>query len=359
MVAERLDSLAPAAAFRSAAEDFPYVAKTRVETLQFNIGRLCNQACRHCHVDSSPARSGAGDNASGELVDGVLELLRREPGLETLDLTGGAPELNPHFRRLVAGARALGREVYVRHNLTVQFEPGQEDLPRWFAAQGVVLFCSLPCYLEENVDAQRGGGVFEKSLEGLRRLNAAGFGGGGPLELQLVYNPLGPNLPPPQAALEPDYRRRLGEDHGVAFDRLLTITNQPIHRFRQALVRSGELESYLLLLKQSFNKATLDRLMCRRAVSLRWDGRLYDCDFNLVQDLPLKGPGGAAMTLEDLLEAPAGLRLFDELAVTVDQHCFACTAGAGSSCGGSLAAEDLAVVEAPRNRLSCSPNFEV
>ncbi|RMH02902.1 MAG: radical SAM/Cys-rich domain protein [Planctomycetota bacterium] len=352
-----------APAFRSAAEDFPYVAKAKVETLQFNLGRLCNQACRHCHVDSSPARSGPADNASGRLIDEVLELLRREPGLRLLDLTGGAPELNPHFRRLVAGARELGRTVYVRHNLTVQDEPGQDDLPKWFAAQGVELFCSLPCYLEENVDAQRGDGVFARSIAALRRLNAAGYGRGDGRVLNLVYNPLGPSLPPPQGALETDYRRRLGEHYGIVFDRLVTITNQPIHRFRQALERRGELGGYLRLLKDSFNKATLAGLMCRTAVSLRWDGRLFDCDFNLVQDLPLIGPAGRPLTLSELLADPTGLALFDELPVTVDQHCFACTAGYGSSCGGALAADDDGAAatadEVPGHRLACGPNFEV
>ncbi len=353
------DGAAPV--FRNAAEDFPYVAKAQVETLQFNLGRLCNQACRHCHVDSSPARSGPADNASGALIDQVLELLRREPGLQVLDLTGGAPELNPHFRRLVEGARALGRTVYVRHNLTVQEEPGQDELPRWFAAQGVVLYCSLPCYLEENVDAQRGDGVYHKSLAALRRLNQAGYGRGQGLELKLVYNPLGPKLPPSQGALELDYRRRLGEDHGVVFDQLLTITNQPIHRFRELLDRTAQLDPYLRLLKDNFNKATLGGLMCRHAISLRWDGRLYDCDFNLVQGLELRGPEGGAMTLEDLLAAEEGLSLFQELAVATAEHCFACTAGCGSSCGGELSAEpeSEAEDELPSHRLSCAPNFEV
>jgi radical SAM/Cys-rich protein len=351
--------------FRSAAEDFPYVARARTETLQFNLGRLCNQACRHCHVDSSPARSGPEDNASAALVDAVLELLRRDPGLEVLDLTGGAPELNPHFRRLVEAARGMGRTVFARHNLTVQEEPGQEDLPQWFAAQGVVLFCSLPCYLEENVDAQRGGGVYAKSLAALRRLNAAGYGRGGGLELRLVYNPLGPKLPPPQAALEADYRERLDADHGVVFDQLLTITNQPIHRFREALERSGEYESYLRLLKDSFNKATLDGLMCRRAVSVRWDGRLFDCDFNLVQDLPMRLADGREARIEDLLALEDGVAALDGMAVTTEPHCFACTAGAGSSCGGALAEEaarGAGEAEAPAARaarLSCNPGFEV
>jgi radical SAM/Cys-rich protein len=316
---------------------FPPIRKSAVDVLQFNIGRLCNQACRHCHVDSSPDRTGPEDNAPAEVVDGVLELLRRSPGLSTLDVTGGAPELNPHFRRLVAETRRLGRTVLVRHNLTVQFEPGQEDLPEFFAEQGVELFCSLPCYLEENVNAQRGRGVYAKSIEALRRLNAAGFGRpGGGLRLHLVYNPLGPTLPPPQDALEASYKHELRTRFGIEFDRLAAIANQPIHRFREDLARHGRLDGYMNLLRENFNVATLPGLMCRNSVSVRWDGRLYDCDFNLVQDLPLRGPDGREWLLTDLLAAGAGA--LAALPIATDQHCFACTAGCGSSCGGALVA---------------------
>lgn len=314
---------------------FPAIGKGPVEVLQFNIGRLCNQACRHCHVDSSPKRSGPEDNASPVLIDQVLALLDREPGLRTVDITGGAPELNPDFRRLVEGARARGREVLVRHNLTVQDQPGQEDLPAFFAAQGVTLFCSLPCYLEENVDTQRGRGVYDASIEALRRLNQAGFGvDGSGLELNLVYNPLGPSLPPEQQGLEADYRRELQERFGLVFTRLLTITNQPIHRFREDLERQGRLDEYAALLRDNYNPDTLPGLMCRSAVSLRWDGRLFDCDFNLVSDLPLRDARGRALTLADLLGA--GVGALEGLSIAVDQHCFACTAGCGSSCGGAL-----------------------
>lgn len=316
---------------------FPPIVKLGARVLQFNIGRLCNQACRHCHVDSSPKRSGPEDNASAAVVGAVVELLRREPGLSILDLTGGAPELNPHFRGLVKAARALERTVFVRHNLTVQFEPGQEDLPQWFARQGVVLYCSLPCYLEENVDAQRGNGVYERSIEALRKLNAVGFGvPGRGLELNLVYNPLGPTLPPEQAALEADYHRELRARFGIEFDRLLTITNQPIHRFREDLERSGRLPAYMDLLRASFNAATLPDLMCRDTVSVRWDGTLHDCDFNLVLGLPLRDGARAPMTVFDLV--PAGTASLAGRPIAVDQHCFACTAGCGSSCGGALVA---------------------
>ena len=207
---------------------FPLIHKRRVELLQFNLGRLCNQACRHCHIDASPTRSSPAENASSQLVDDVLELLERDPGIATLDLTGGAPEQNPGFRRLVRGARQLGRTVFVRHNLTVQYEPEQEDLPEFFAEQGVVAFCSLPCYLEKNVDRQRGNGVFERSISALRRLNAVGYGEPeSGLDLNLVYNPAGASLPPRQDALEADYRRELDSRFGIRFSRLFSITNQP------------------------------------------------------------------------------------------------------------------------------------
>jgi len=315
---------------------FPAIHKTKVEVLQVNIGRLCNQACRHCHVDSSPARSGAEDNASAQWIDQVLALLSQEPELYTLDITGGAPELNPGFRRLVAGARAMGRQVLVRHNLTVQEQPGQEDLPAFFREQGVTLFCSLPCYLEDNVNQQRGPGVYDSSVQGLKRLNQQGFGlAGNPLELHLVYNPLGPTLPPEQEGLERDYKRELLARFGIVFTKLLTITNQPIHRFRQDLERKGELDAYAHLLRENFNPATLPGLMCRNALSVRWDGRLFDCDFNLVSDLPMRDQNGKELLLQDMLEA-GGLKALQGASIAVDQHCFACTAGCGSSCGGAL-----------------------
>ncbi len=316
-----------------APKHFPPLLKGKVDTLQFNIGRLCNQACQHCHVDSSPKRSGPEDNASGEVIDQVLELLQREPALLTLDITGGAPELNPHFRRLVAGARALGRRVLVRHNLTVQFQPGQEDLPEFFLEQGVVLFCSLPCYLEDNVDAQRGNGVFQHSIEALQLLNQIGFGVQPERELNLVYNPRGASLPPPQGPLESDYRRELKVRHGIRFSALLTLANQPIHRFRKELKRRGKLQEYAQLLRDNYNSATLGGVMCRSAVSLRWDGDVFDCDFNLVQGFPQQDGHGRALTITDLLEGTGWLM---GNPITVGSHCFACTAGSGSSCGGAL-----------------------
>lgn len=313
---------------------FPALTRGRTETLQFNLGRLCNQACLHCHVDSSPARDGAHENASAELVDDVLRLLERAPSLRTLDLTGGAPELNPHFRRLVEGARTLGRTVYVRHNLTVQGEPGQADLPTFFARNQVAVWCSLPCYLENNVDRQRGRGVFARSLDALRALNAAGYRESSGPDLVLVYNPQGPSLPPPQPALEADYRRILRDDYGIEFRRLATITNQPIHRFRDDLARRGALHEYQDLLVENFNPSTLDGLMCRSALSVRWDGRVYDCDFNLVQDLSAADVDDVPLTLAGLLER--GTDSMEAAPIAVASHCFACTAGSGSSCGGAL-----------------------
>lgn len=317
---------------------FPKIHKKRVDVLQFNLGRLCNQACRHCHIDAAPHRSDRKENATAELIEEVLELLARYPQLTTLDLTGGTPELNPGFRRLVRGARELGRTVFVRHNLTVQGEPNQEDLPDFFAEQGVTPFCSMPCYLGENVDQQRGPGVFERSIDGLRRLNAAGFGiPGGDLDLNLVYNPVGATLPPLQSGLEEDYRRELSTRYGVVFSRLFSITNQPIRRFRRELERQGQLEEYLAMLRESHNDQTLAELMCRSAISLRWDGRLYDCDFNLALDLPLRGPDGCPWTLRGLLDHARGTTSLQGLPIAVGPHCFACTAGCGSSCGGALA----------------------
>jgi radical SAM/Cys-rich protein len=299
---------------------------TRVDTLQINVGKLCNQACRHCHVDASPKRT---EIMTRETVDLCLDAVRRL-SIGTVDVTGGAPELNPSFRHLVAGARALGARVMVRHNLTVMFEPGQEDLPEFFRDQGVALVSSLPCYLEENTDRQRGRGVYAKSIEALRRLNAVGYGvEGSGLQLDLVYNPVGAHLPPSQAALEADYKRELAARHGIVFDRLLTITNMPIKRFLEDLRRSGNEERYMAKLVEAFNPAAVPSLMCRNLVSVDWTGRLFDCDFN--QMLELGVAPDLAQTIDALdLESFAGRR------IVTDAHCFGCTAGAGSSCGGAV-----------------------
>lgn len=296
----------------------------RTTTLQVNVGRRCDLACHHCHVEAGPKRR----EALGEaLAARVLEVLARSPGVATLDLTGGAPELNPHFRGLVRGARALGRRVIDRCNLTVLFEPGQEDTADFLAREGVEVVASLPCYSADNVDAQRGKRVYERSLAALRRLNALGYGGG--LRLDLVYNPLGASLPPPQAELEADYRRELGA-LGIRFDRLLTITNMPIKRFARALARRGESEAYLSLLVNHFNPATVDALMCRSTLSVAYDGQLYDCDFNQALALPLAGRRATLFEVDDVAA-------LDGLPVATAPHCFGCSAGAGSSCEGALA----------------------
>jgi radical SAM/Cys-rich protein len=288
-----------------------------------NVGKRCDLACHHCHVEAGPKRREALD---GKLAAKVLEVLARNPALDTLDLTGGAPELNPHFRELVRGGRALGRRVIDRCNLTVLFEPGQEDTAAFLAREGVDVLASLPCYTPSNVDAQRGKRVYERSLAALRRLNALGYGDG--LRLDLVYNPLGPSLPPPQAQLEVDYRRELSA-LGIRFDRLLTITNMPIKRFARDLARRGESEAYLSLLVNHFNPATLDALMCRDTLSVAFDGQLYDCDFNQAQGLPLAGRPCSLYEVDDVAS-------FEALPVATAAHCFGCTAGAGSSCGGAL-----------------------
>jgi radical SAM/Cys-rich protein len=269
----------------------------------------------------------------GETVDAVLEALRATRA-STLDLTGGAPELNPHFRRLVREARALGTRVIDRCNLTVLSEPGQQDLAAFLAEQRVEVVASLPCYLEDNVDAQRGKGVYTASVQGLLALNALGYGAGdGALVLNLVYNPLGPSLPPPQAALEADYRRMLGERFGIRFDSLLTLANMPIQRFGSTLISKGTFAGYMGLLKGAHRDENLDAVMCRDLVSVDWQGWLYDCDFNQMLGLPLRAGGRARTHVRELAaNALAGLP------IVVRDHCYGCTAGQGSSCGGALAA---------------------
>ena len=313
-------------AFALAAHGLPALARGETTTLQVNVGLRCDLACHHCHVEAGPKRSEALDE---RLAARVLEVLARNPQLGTLDLTGGAPELNPHFRTLVRGARALGRRVLDRCNLTVLFEPGQEDTAEFLAAERATVLASLPCYTSGNVDAQRGKNVYARSLAALRQLNALGYAQPGTgLTLALVYNPVGAFLPGSQAQLEADYRRELGA-LGVAFDRLLTITNMPIKRFARELAREGKHAEYMALLVSHFNAATVDVLMCRSTLSVAWDGSLYDCDFNQALALPLYGPR-SLFELSDLRELSGS-----EIATAA--HCFGCTAGAGSSCGGALA----------------------
>ncbi|MCW5892948.1 MAG: arsenosugar biosynthesis radical SAM protein ArsS [bacterium] len=300
-----------------------------VGTLQVNVGKVCNQACHHCHVDAGPTRT---ERMSADVAARVLHVLECSPAVAVLDLTGGAPELSDQFRGLVVGARRLGRRVIDRCNLTILEQPGQEDLAAFLAAERVDVVASLPCYGPDNVDAQRGRGVFARSIAALRRLNALGYGRPGTgLRLDLVYNPLGPRLPPPQAALEADYRRELGTRFGIVFDRLLTLTNMPIARFAADLARRGEAAAYLGLLVNHFNPQAIGGLMCRSLVSVAWDGRLHDCDFNQMLSLPLGAPAARTIWDVDDLAALAGAP------IATAAHCVGCTAGAGSSCGGALA----------------------
>lgn len=300
------------------------LARARVTTLQLQIGRRCDLACLHCHVEAGPKRSEAMDRRG---IERVLELLARNPQVETLDVTGGAPELHPEFRFLVGAARALGRRVIDRCNLTVLLEPAQEDTVAFLAEHGVEIVASLPCYDAANVDRQRGRGVYERSVEALKRLNALGYGAS--LRLDLVYNPQGATLPPAQDELEARYRDELATRHGVVFHRLLTLANLPIRRFRHALERDGALDSYYELLAGAFNPATVPGLMCRHLVSIAWDGRVFDCDFHQMTELPPPGPIRTIWDADDL-GALTGA------AIATAPYCLGCTAGAGSSCGGAL-----------------------
>ena len=310
--------------------DFPRVARRALETLQVNLGYRCNQACLHCHVNASPDRK---EMMSRATIDQVLQVLSVRK-ICTLDVTGGAPELNPHFRHLVSGARSAGVRVIDRCNLTVLNEPGLEDLADFLAIERVEITASLPCYLKENVDRQRGDDVFESSILALRKLNALGYGtDGGDLVLNLVYNPLGPSLPPAQDALEATYKRELAKRYGIVFHRLYTLANMPIARFGSTLVSQGKFAGYLALLKSAHDSANLDGLMCRSLVSVDYRGFLYDCDFNQMLGIGIVAPDRPRMHLTDLLAAKLEGR-----SIAVADHCYGCTAGQGSSCTGALAA---------------------
>lgn len=300
---------------------------TALEILQINVGKLCNQTCAHCHVDAGPTRT---EIMTQETVDAVLDVLRRYPKIATVDITGGAPELNPCFEYLVEQARALGRHVMDRCNLTVFFVRGKERLPEFLRDHQVEIVASLPCYLEENVEAQRGKGVYGRSIQALQRLNGLGYGRqGSGLILNLVYNPVGPKLPPSQAELEQDYRIELGRRFGIEFNKLCTITNMPISRFLEDLHRSGAYEQYMELLVASFNPAAVQHVMCRNLISVGWDGKLYDCDFNQMLELPLHR--GLPTTIKEF-----DLAALERRRVVIGEHCYGCTAGAGSGCGGAL-----------------------
>jgi radical SAM/Cys-rich protein len=307
---------------------FPKVRRGRLDTLQINVGYRCNQSCLHCHVGASPHRT---EEMSGDVVGVVLQFLERKR-VRTLDITGGAPELNAHFRRLVTAARNMAVRVMDRCNLTVLEVPGQEDTAEFLAAQQVEIIASMPCYLEDNVDRQRGKGVFDGSIRSLKHLNALGYGrDGSGLVLNLVYNPQGPSLPPPQAALEADYKRILGESYGVTFNRLFTLANMPIQRFGSTLISKGEFEDYVDLLRHAHLDTNLDGVMCRNLISVDWQGLVYDCDFNQMLGLPMTRGTRGAVHLSDLLNED-----IDGNPIRVAGHCFGCTAGQGSSCGGAL-----------------------
>ncbi len=320
--------------------DFPPLLRSAMITLQVNLGYRCNQSCSHCHVNAGPNRTEMMDSQTLELVVEVLR--RRRPG--TLDLTGGAPELHPRFQELVKAARDLGIEVIDRCNLTVLLEPGYEDLPRFLADNQVGITASLPCYSEANVDGQRGKGVFEKSILALQKLNRLGYGRG-KHSLNLVYNPTGPFLPPPQGQLERDYKERLQADFGIVFDNLFTITNLPISRFGAVLLAQGQYRDYMTLLKDNFSAGNMETVMCRTLVSVDWQGYLYDCDFNQMLNLPMATNTNAAPAAEsDQLIAAADARHLKDLlsddfcgeSIVTGEHCYGCTAGQGSSCGGAL-----------------------
>jgi len=309
-----------------AAHGLAPLVRVPLSELQVNVGRLCNQACHHCHVDAGPKRT---EIMSGETMARILAWARKAR-IGHADITGGAPELNPGFRDFVDGFLAAGAAVTSRCNLTVLREPGQEDLAAWYARRRVRLVCSLPCYTRDNVDAQRGDGVFTRSITALQRLNEAGYGHDDALVLDLVYNPGGAFLPPDQARLEADYRARLGADFGISFSRLLALANLPINRFRHAIERDGKLAGYEALLRSNFNPETVPGLMCRHLVSVDWLGRVYDCDFNQMLDLPLGAREPRYLWDTDAAD-------YGGQAVALGEHCFGCTAGAGSSCGGALA----------------------
>jgi radical SAM/Cys-rich protein len=308
--------------------DFPAIRRRRLETVQVNVGYVCNQSCLHCHVNAGPTRT---ESMTRETADAILAYLEAS-GASTLDITGGAPELNPHFRHLVGCARVLGARVIDRCNLTVLLEPGQEDLAAFLATEGVEIVASLPCYTAELVDRQRGAGVYDKSIEAIRRLNALGYAREGTgLTIDLVYNPQGPTLPPPQARLEADYKRILGERFGIAFNRLLTLANMPIQRFGSTLVTKGQFNAYMELLRGAHREENLDGVMCRSLVSIDWQGYLYDCDFNQMLGLALAAAGRARTHVSQALG-----RDLEGNPIVVRDHCYGCTAGQGSSCGGAL-----------------------
>lgn len=308
--------------------DFPPLNRARLQTLQVNLGYRCNQACLHCHVNAGPTRT---EQMQLETVDAVIDFLR-ETDLSILDITGGAPELNPHFRYLVEAARRAGLHVIDRCNLTVLNEPGQETLAGFLADQGVEIVASMPCYLEDNVDGQRGDGVYRSSIRALHTLNALGYGQpDSGLQLNLMYNPVGAVLPPSQQQLDSDYHRELKAREGVVFNHLMVLANMPIQRFGSTLISKGQFGTYMQLLKNAFQQENLATVMCRSLVSVDWQGYLYDCDFNQMLNLPLAVDGQARVHIRTLHAAA-----LPGNPIVIRDHCYGCTAGQGSSCGGAL-----------------------
>jgi radical SAM/Cys-rich protein len=306
------------------------LVRGETKTLQINVGKFCNQACHHCHVEAGPKRT---EIMPPEVAQRVVEILSASHAITSVDITGGAPELNPSFEWIIGEARRLRRHIIDRCNLTVLFEPGKEHLAEFLADNEVEIIASLPCYTAANVDQQRGRGVFEKSIRALERLNHLGYGiPDSRLQLNLVYNPLGASLPPPQERLEADYKKQLHEHFGIQFHGLYTLTNMPIKRFAAYLVQNEMFEAYMSLLVNHFNPSTVSQLMCRSLVSVGWDGKLYDCDFNQMLDCGMHGPSGKPLTIWDL-DSFTGL---EGNRIATGGHCFGCTAGTGSSCGGTL-----------------------
>ena len=312
--------------------DFPRLKRRTIETLQLNLGYRCNQSCVHCHVNAGPNRK---EEMTAETIDALIDFLAANPEITTIDLTGGAPELNRNFRRLVIAARSRGLRVIDRCNLTILEEPGLEDLAKFLAMHRVEVVASLPCYLEENVDKQRGKGTFDASVNGLKRLNALGYGQpDSGLILNLVFNPQGASLPPPQSALEADYKRFLGERYGIVFDHLFTLANMPIQRFGSMLISKGQFNAYMSTLREAHRDENLDAVMCRGLVSVDWQGYIYDCDFNQQLGLALKNTDRSRLHITS-----ATVAQLEGLPIRVADHCYGCTAGQGSSCGGALGSD--------------------
>lgn len=321
---EEFKKLTEIPAFESQIEDKTLLETDKMSVLQINVGRLCNLACKHCHVEAGPNRT---EVMEKDVLEACLKVYE-EWGFDTIDITGGAPEMNPNFRWFVEAAVKVCKNVMVRSNLTIMLEDGYEDLPEFYAANKVTIICSLPHYRAKNSNRQRGEGTFEKSIEVLKKLNDLGYGKDPELVLNMVFNPGGAFFPPEQSAMEKEYKEHLGSEYGIVFNSLFTITNNPIGRFGAFLIRSGNMEGYLTKLYDAFNPGALPGMMCRSQLSVGWDGKLYDCDFNQAVDMPV-------VTGENIKDLPG--KPYKKRKICFDKHCYACTAGQGSSCGGSTA----------------------